>query len=373
MPMLYFDHAASQPPLTEVVDFYRRELVENFANPSASHRAGKALFDRIHQIRLKILNSLNAKPDDLVVFTASATEANNLIISGLARRFETAAVSKTEHPSLIKPIEARTTTVKYLNHNQDYEIDEHDFQSALETCDFVGVSQVNNTTGMINQFDSKIYEKKMAHLHWDLSQSYTKIPFDFSLSGADSITLSGHKFGAPKGIGILVVRKGIEIRPQILGGGHEQGLRSGTLNYPLISTVGFTIDIKMKKMESSLKNMTELKKKFINALLEINSKIEIPFEKSSPFICTIKLPVPSSDIVMRALEDKGVVVSTSAACSSKNKKFSPVFDALGFSLPSHSQMMRISFSPETTLSDVESFIDVFKEVNKMMVLFGSSS
>lgn len=369
--MLYFDHAASQSPPLEVVDYYRNQLFEHFANPSSSHRLGKELMQRLEMIRQDILKWVKADKSDLVIFTSSATESNNLVIKGLRKKIETAFITKTDHPSVVKPVESKAEKTLYFSHDSNGHISEVEYQRALVESDLVALSLVNNTTGLINQFNNLNSISKKAHLHWDLSQSFGKLDFDFKGMNADSITISGHKFGAPKGIGILVLKHGTEIDPLLIGGGHEGGLRSSSINYPLIAATHFRLKQLMETNNYDLQNTLKQKLHLQQELLKINSNIEFPFAESqtSPFICCLKLPVPSSDIVMRALEEKGVIVSTSAACSSKNKNFSPVFDALRFPEVTHRQMMRISFSHETTLEDLNKMLDVFREVNKMISLF----
>jgi len=370
--MYYFDHAAGQPPNPEICDFYRSQLLENFANPNAPYRMARQLSNQLEIIRSDIKKMIEADEADSLIFTSSATESNNLLIKGLFEKNTACmAVSLAEHPSLIKPLLDWSLESRNLKHKANYQLDESDLKNALDTCDLICLSHINNHTGILQELKVDDVLNKKAHIHWDLSQSFGKKSFSVKESVADSATLSGHKFGVPKGIGVLWLRHGITLNPLFQGGDQDTSMRSSTINFPLISTFHFAAMKINEQLEDDWSFFKKIQKEMIQELQAIQPEIRVPFESetSSPYITTLIVPGPSSDVLMRLLDEQGVVVSTHSACSSRIKKENGVMAHLGFSKEEQQQIIRISFSRQTTREEVFFLIQKWKEIQSTLNLF----
>jgi len=370
--MYYFDHAASQPPNPEICDFYRSQLLENFANPNAPYRIALQLANELEIIRSDIKKMIEADEADTLIFTSSATESNNLLIKGLFEKsVASMAVSNAEHPSLVKPLLHWSSESRILKHRQNGQLDEADLLNAIENCDLVCLTHINNHTGIVQEIEVDSLLNKRAHIHWDLSQSFGKKSFSVKKNAADSATLSGHKFGVPKGVGVLWLRKGISLKPLLEGGDQEETIRSSTINFPLISTFHFVAQKTLNQLDRDWMKFKELQNEMIHELQLIQPEIKAPFvsDTSSPYITTLIVPGPSSDVLMRLLDEQGVVISTSSACSSKNKKENTVMAHLGFSQEDQQQFIRISFSKETNREDILYLIQKWKEIQSTLGLF----
>ncbi|WP_127714241.1 cysteine desulfurase family protein [Halobacteriovorax sp. HLS] len=375
--MIYFDHAASTKVLDEAKQILLKSIDEDFANPSAAHKYGKSALKKIEKARLKILKLLKASKSDQLVFLGSATEGNNLVIKGLGiKDNEKIHFSRGDHPSTVMPALETNGIKTDISLNADGDIDEAKLMESLsDQSRLVVFSHVNNQSG--NKYDILSLAKKIKnyrsdiHIHVDGVQAITKLGVDLS-SFIDSYTISGHKIGAPKGVAALFLKNGIEINAQLHGGGHENGLRSSTLNTPMILALEYVI-------ESGIKNITEknqsvmainelIRTKLINSGLDI--KFPFPLEKTSPYILSFICPGVSSDIILRHLEMKDIFVASSSACSSRAKGYNEGFAAMKIDQREHKFVLRVSFSESSTIDEAEEFVrefeNVVKEIKRIM-------
>ena len=244
--VIYFDNSATTQTRPEVADLVAKYSVENFYNPSALYNPAIKVKLDVDNARKTFLNLLNADKSDRIIFTGSATEANNLILNGLARKDKKILVSLGEHPSIYevaRNLQNQGYKVDYVSLNKDGTLDFKDLQQKLtEDVGLVSFIHVNNETGAINDISaiSKLVKGKLPNclVHFDGVQAFGKVLLHLKQDNIDAYTISSHKIHGPKGVACLYLKNGINIKPHILGGGQESGTRSGTENPAGI--IGFT-------------------------------------------------------------------------------------------------------------------------------------
>lgn len=367
--MIYLDFAASTPMVAEAQAVLTVTSKVDFANPSSAHKLGKNLMKRLDEVRADFLQSVNADKEYQFYFTSSATESNNLVIQGLTLPAEADYFcSQADHPSVTAPMGfvARETLNK-IEHNSSGQVDRETLLN--QVCGKSGIvvlSHINNISGIrtpIKELSAQIKEiaPKM-HIHIDGAQAFSKFPLSLLESGIDSYAVSGHKMGGPKGVGGLFLRKGIALRPMILGGGHEQGLRASTLNAPALLAWNEAMEAGFRNQERHFQSVSELKNKLVSELQDMD-EVEAPFSRSesSPYILGLLVKGVSSDIVLRHLEMSDIYISSSSACSSRKKGDSPVLAALNVPKQRHKEYLRISFGSTSSEEELEKFLSVFKQ------------
>jgi cysteine desulfurase len=342
--MLYFDHAASTPMPGEIRQLLSESLERDFANPAASHRLGRELNAKMQECRTWFLNALGKKRGQ-IIFTSSATESNNMVVKGLGA-LATVHVDADSHASLTAPAK----TVK---------LQETGTKLAL-------LSWVNGQSGKISDLEQQIKqlrsEHTRIHIHVDAVQGFGKIPGN--LNNVDSIALSSHKIGGPKGVALLWIDEGVKLSPLLEGGGHEDGLRSSTPAAPLIFAFQAAAKKSLERQAESLEQIKQLNLRLRTELLSISPQIRFPFESSqtSPYILMLVIPQIPSDIVLRFLEERHVYLSSTSACSSRQKGDNPIFSAMGLPLSEHKHVLRISLGQETSAVEVDQLLQNFSQV-----------
>lgn len=368
--MNYFDHAASTYIYPEVLDLLNKSFREDFANPNSQHLFGANLLKKIEATRSYFLEALKASKDDTFIFTSSATESNNTVVKGLGFSEGDAIIySKADHPSMVEPIEKiaalQKLKLKPILLDKNGLINNEEFEKLLEEdVKLVALTHVNNQSGVVNDihFLSKlIREKTKAHLHIDAVQSFTKINVDV-VNSFDSVSITSHKVGGPKGVAGLYLTKNHKVKPLLLGGGQEEGFRSSTQAYPLIMAFAAASKISLNKCEDSFLNITEIRKMSERLLTSLIPQIKYPFENTSPYILTFILPGISSDVILRHLETRSFYLSSTAACSSKQKGFNPTLAALNIPEIFHKNVLRLSFSHDTNIHSINLLLSAFSEV-----------
>lgn len=369
--MLYLDYAASAPVCEEALVVLEESMRCDFANPSSAHKLGKGLTKRIDVARAFFLTTLKAKKTDSLTFVSSATEANNTVICGhdLVDGDEVLFCS-ADHPSTVNPVRSlveKGVKIIELPLGQCGQINISKISNLVnEKTKLVVLTQVNNQSGNIQDIDAIAREvkaiSKCAHIHVDAVQSYSKIIVDLSSRLVDSLVISGHKIHGPKGIAALYVKEGAKVKPLLLGGGHEYGMRSSTPAAPLIFSFAEAAKVKTENVEESYEELRGLNSWLREELVSCHRKITFPFplELTSPYILTFVMPGISSDILLRHFESKDVYISSSSACSSKIKGTNPVFSALGINDANHKFVLRLSFASTTTKEELEKFVNKFK-------------
>lgn len=365
--MLYLDYAASAPIRPCALEVLTASMKEDFANPSSAHKLGKGLHKRIEDCRLKFLEFLGAGKNDRLIFTASATEANNTLIEGIhLKTGDAVVVSFADHPSVTAPMERlkkRNIQVIELPLKKDGTPEEEAFLNLLNpSVKLVILAHVNNQSGVILDIGRWGREIKKinsgVHIHIDAAQGFGKIPFSLKDGCIDSLCISSHKIGGPKGAAGLYLHAGVKMLPLLYGGGQEDGMRSSTQAAPLIFSFCEAAREAVETMEPSLEHVTKINQLARKCLKEKLEVVDFPFaQHTSPYILTFLLPGISSDIILRHLEQRDIFISSTSACSSRIKGANPVFTALHLPSKMHKFVLRVSFSHETTEADVLMFCD----------------
>lgn len=368
--MNYFDHAATSPIYPEVLDILSKSLREDFANPSSQHLLGHALKENIDQIRMDFIKMLKAKSDDHFHFTSSATESNNTVIRGLSfNEGDSILFSRADHPSVVAPIEfvANQKNLKLIEipMESDGTINLEKFKELLDpSIKLVALTSVNNQSGVINDIESLshlVKEKTKAHIHLDAVQSFGKIPLVLNTT-IDSVSITSHKIGGPKGIAGLFLKKNHSVSALLLGGGQENGFRSSTEAYPLIVAFHKAMKLSTANLEVELARLRLLTDSIHSQMSAEISSLLTPFKKTSPYIFSFLIPGISSDIVLRHLERREIYISSTSACSSRKTGFNPSLFAMGIPEHYHKNFLRISLGRTTSEREVETLIAEFKNV-----------
>lgn len=365
--MNYFDHAASTFLYPEVLDSLSLSFKQDFANPSARHILGQELGEKISSYRQDFLIALGASKVDSFIFTSSATESNNTVIKGLnLKEGDGILYCRADHPSVTAPVESISNIfLREIILNNDGTIELEKFKEALDfKIKLVILSHVNNQNGVIHNIGllaKLVKEKTSAHVHIDAVQSFGKIKIKVT-PDIDSVSITSHKIGGPKGVGGLYLKKDHQIKPLLLGGGQEVGFRSSTEAFPLIKSFHLAMKISTTTLEASSDKISGLSDLIKAHLSKSISTIQMPFKDTSPYIISFILPGVSSDIILRHLETREVFISSTSACSSKISGFNPTLAAMNIPESLHKNFLRISLGPTTSKEEVENLLREFLSV-----------
>jgi cysteine desulfurase len=359
----YFDWAATTPPDREILEASLALASSYFANPSSVHEIGKEAAKKLAQARERAARALGVKADTLV-FTSGGTESDHLPMLALLQRpvRGTIAISAIEHPAVIEQAKmlecAGWKTVVIPSNREGFITPEAAVASLREDTAFIAVMAVNNETGAIQPIReiadavrNACEGRKKPHFHVDAVQAAGKIPLDLSYPGIDSAAMSAHKIRGPRGTGLLYLAHRIE--PFVRGGGQEAGFRPGTEN--LFGAEAFSLCL--EKSIAGAPTVKPLMKTLIESLTAIPGVTVIPEtraagdERFSPYIAQFSNDKIPGEVLVRALSDRGIFISTGSACSSKKKR-RPVLEAMHVPPDKQQNAFRISIGNTTTESDI---------------------
>ncbi|GAA5481408.1 cysteine desulfurase family protein [Haloferula sargassicola] len=361
--MIYLDHNATAPVLSEVVEAMLPWLRENWGNPSSIHAPGRLARRAIEDARGKVAALIDAEPNQ-VIFTSSATEANNAALHSAVFRQpgkRHVITSVVEHSAVLAYCDylEKHHGVKVTRLPVDSEgmLDPHDLRQAIrsETA-VVSLMWANNETGVIwpiSEF-AAICSEAGVPLHTDTVQAVGKIPVSFRDSSVEFLTLSGHKFGAPKGIGALIVRDPDSFVPLLYGGKQEGALRGGTENVPHIVALGKAAEIAASRDRATWRKVADLRNRFERTMLEEIRCSEIHAAKSPrlPNTSCLHLPGLDGDCAVTYLDQQGICVSSGSACLESAITPSHVLQAMTGSYEMADESIRVSLGLETTEDDL---------------------
>ncbi|GBC81010.1 Cysteine desulfurase IscS [bacterium HR10] len=359
---VYLDNNATTPVAPEVVDAMAPYWREHFGNPSSLHRKGVEAERAVRASRATIARLLGVKETE-IVFTSGGTEGDNLALKGAARalrrRGNHIVTTRIEHPAVLescRDLEAEGFRVTYLDVDAHGSVTPEAVEAALtpETI-LVSIMHVNNEVGTILPIAEIAERVKRRNpeivVHSDGVQAIGKVPVH--LQGVDLYTISGHKIHAPKGTGALVVREGVRLVPLLSGGGQERGLRSGTENVAGIVGLARALELMCENLEEKLAHFHRMRERFLEGVRQIpGARINSP-ASSVPTTVNVSFPGIPAEVLLHALEEEGVFVSTGAACASRKGRRSHVLEAMRLPPEVIDSSLRFSFSRYTTLEDIE--------------------
>ncbi len=368
--MIYLDNAATTKPNDESVRAAEKFILSEYYNPSALYAEGYNLHLEIKKARSKLISLIADEEKYSLIFTSGGTEADNQAIFCGGKRGNV-VTTYGEHAAVfaaMSELKLRGTEVRFADLNADGSVNVEKLLSLVdENTSLVSVIHVNNETGAINDVNSIAEKVKLKSertlFHSDGVQAFGKIPFKLS-SFVDLYSVSAHKIGGIKGCGALIKRKQTVIKPYIYGGGQEAGLRSGTENVFAIKCFEHAATSKYRNLKSDYEKVCRLNQILISKLNKSLFKV-LSSDKASPYIVSVIADGLRGETVMHELNDKGLIVGTGSACSSNSKKrYSRVLLACGLKENMADGALRISFSAENTVQEIEEAAEIMNSVVK---------
>ena len=372
MRRVYVDYAATTPVDPRVVDAMLPYFTEIYGNASSLNSFGVEARHAVDDARSTIAGFMGADPAE-VIFTGSATEANNLVLKGHAFKEGKAkahlAVSTIEHDCVLnsaKWLEAQGFKVTYLPVDR-YGLLQLDALEAALTEDVTLVSVVhgNNEIGTVQPIEDivKLCHKHDALLHTDAVQSYGKLPVNVKALGFDFMTINAHKLYGPKGVGALYIRKDSQIEPLLHGGGHELGLRSGTENVPGIVGFAKAVEIRKDEMTPEAERLCRLRDRLIRGVLELDEAYlnGHPVNRL-PNNAHFRFSYVEGEAIILSLDSEGIAASSGSACSSMVGEASHVLLAIGLNPEEARGSLRLSLGKNNTPEDIDYILQVLPRV-----------
>lgn len=372
---MYFDNSATTRVLDSVKDIVVKTMTEDYGNAAAKHRKGMEAERYIREARTEIAKTLKAAEKE-ILFTSGGSESNNMALIGTAVANQRAGKhiisTSVEHPSVYNPLgylEEQGFEVTILQVDHDGHVCLQELEAAIRPDTIlVSVMYVNNEVGAIEPIEeiSRVVKQKNPGtlLHVDAIQAYGKFTIRPKKQGIDLLSVSGHKIHGPKGVGFLYIGSGVKIKPLIYGGGQQWNLRSGTENVPGVAGLGVAAKEMYTNLEQKVAHLTEIKDTMIDRLGELegvvlNSK---KGSASAPQIVSASFEGVRSEVLLHALEDKGIYVSSGSACSSHHPGISGTLKGIGVSPKLLDATIRFSFGMFNTKEEVDECIGVLAEL-----------
>lgn len=372
--MIYFDNAATTKTSPDLLELVAKLEAAYFANPSSKHSLGLKSKRLLEQGRSELLSHFGEQFK--VIYTSGATEANNLFIKGAAFNYKNRGnkiiTTVGEHPSILNACKQLQEHFNYeivcLPLNEEGVINLNDLEEAIdEQTIIVSIIHCSSETGAINDLQAiknitKNYPKVL--FHSDVTQSIGKIPVDFAC--LDAFSFSAHKLHGLKGSGALILKKEIDLLPLFSGGNHEGGLRAGTENFIPNVLLAKTLRLSLENLENNYAYVEKLKQKFHEKLNEVEGIIVNSPTNSSPYITNFSTLEHKSSIIVEALSNENIMVSTTSACDAKSAKISKAVFSMYNDEHRAKNSVRISFSENNKLEEVNIFIEALKNILKQV-------
>lgn len=375
---VYLDNAATTMPFPEVRDIMMETMEKEYGNPSSMHMKGVDAEKYVKQARKIIAKSMKVDEKE-IIFTSGGTEANNQALIGTAlaniRKGKHIITTKIEHASVHNPLlflEEQGFRISFVSVDENGYVNMEELLN--EICDdtiLISIMYVNNEIGTLEDISAigkAVKQKKTDVLfHVDAIQAFGKFKINPKKSGIDLLSVSGHKIHGPKGIGFLYIKDKTKIKPYIYGGGQQNGFRSGTENVPGIAGLGKAVELIYRNHEETQNTLYELKDYFVEQLKQIedvtvNGISNISIRDTAPHVVSVTAHGIRSEVLLHALEDKGVYVSSGSACSSNHPALSGTLQAIGLDKKAIEGTIRFSFSIFTTKEELDYAVTALKEL-----------
>ena len=378
--MIYLDNAATTAISPKVMDVLKESMDSDFANPGTIYSIGLDAKKKVERAKQDIVSALNIPPTHKIVFTSGGTEANNLFIKGFCFSGKKVAYLGLEHPSILEPL-------AYLSSlgNNPLSLLEYQTEGRLDLSQATALSKsqsrllclshVNNELGTVNDplsvFEALNINSPDTRLFMDGVQAVSSMKISSKVwSGLTAYSLSGHKIHGPKGIGLLIYDSRLSITPIIHGGRQQDGVRSGTLPVPLIRAMARAIVLAVERIDEMQDHFNFLNNRLVQGLCELNDQLpelDIRFnslvtddlQKQSPSIVNFSFAPVEGEVLLHHLEEKNIFVGLGSACSASSKKPSKILTGIGLSEEEARCSLRVSFSGNNTIEDVDLFLKEF--------------
>ncbi|MEK7396817.1 MAG: cysteine desulfurase family protein [Candidatus Poribacteria bacterium] len=369
---IYLDYNATTPHGPEVIVAMRPYLEEYFGNPSSSHWYGIQAKNAVDNARKQVASILNCQPDE-VIFTSGGTESNNYAIKGIAfsrRKIGNHIITtQIEHPAVIevcKFLEEHGFEITYLPVDEYGMVAISDVEKAITPQTIlITIMHANNEVGTIQPIEdiSKIAKARGIIMHTDAAQSVGKIPTDVNLLGVDLLSIAGHKLYAPKGIGALYIRQGLQLAKFMHGAGHEQGRRAGTENVLEIVGLGKACEIAKRDLEANILHTRKMRDILHKGLMEKleNTKLNGHPEKRLPNTLSLSFLGLDANVLLSDIKDY-VAVSAGAACHSGEVEISSVLKAMNVPIEWARGTLRFSTGRMTSENEILNAVDVVSSI-----------
>lgn len=371
---VYFDNAASTRALESVAIKMSDMMLNNYGNPAAMNIMGIKSENEIIKARKIISGIINSKSDE-VYFTSGGTESNNWAIYGTMKGYNRSGkhiiTTVIEHHAVSVPyknLESEGCEVTYLAVDSKGYINIDELKNSIRNDTvLVSIIFVNNEIGTVQDLETigKIIKEKNSNtlFHVDAVQAFGKYKINVQKSKIDLLTVSGHKIHGPKGVGILYMKDGLKVKPYIYGGGQQRGQRGGTENTPGAACIALAAEECYRHIEENNSHVKAVKSALMNGILNCIENVSVNgdnIDKSSPYVLSINFEGVKSEVLLHALEDKGIYVAAGSACNSKKKANSEVLEAI--KCKSLGGAIRFSFSRFSTIEEAEYCVNTLIEI-----------
>ena len=371
----YFDNSATTRVLDSVMDIVTRTMTVDYANPAAKHIKGMEAENYIRDARSIIAKTLKVA-DKEILFTSGGSESNNMALIGTAMANKRAGMhiisTNVEHASIYNTLgflQEQGFEITYLpvDHNGHIDLDQLREAVRPDTI-LVSVMYVNNEVGSVEPVAeiSKVIKAKNPStiFHVDAIQAYGKYEIRPKKEGIDLLSVSGHKIHGPKGVGFLYIDEKVKIRPLIYGGGQQKGMRSGTENVPGVAGLGAAAAEMYRNHQEKMDYLYDLKEHMMKRVAEIDGVVinSQPGRESAPQIVSVSFEGVRSEVLLHALEDRGIYVSSGSACSSNHPGVSGTLKGIGVKQELLDSTLRFSFGMFNKKEEIDYAIEVLKEL-----------
>jgi|AntRauTorckE6833_2_1112554.scaffolds.fasta_scaffold00031_46 cysteine desulfurase len=377
---VYLDNAATTQMDKAVAHIMQTYSLEKFANPSSIHYLGEEVYNDVEKAKAKVAKILNAAPQDLI-FTGSASEANNFIIKGVARankdKGKHIIVSEIEHPCVLGPAkelvqEGFKVTYAPVDKNGRIKITELKKMISDDTV-LVSIITANNEIGTIQDIKkiAKLVKKSGAFFHTDAVQVVPYLKIDVKDLGVDFLTLSAHKFHGPKGVGMAYINRSVKIKALISGGEQNHGLRAGTIDVAGIIGFSKALDLAYRNRDKKIEKVKKLRDYFLEEInknikdVHLNGHDKLRLENN----LNLRFNGVEGEAILMDLSNQGICVSTGSACSAKNLRTSYVLQALRIDPKYLNSNVRFTLSKNTTKAELDYTVKKLKETVKRLRSF----
>lgn len=378
----YFDNSASTKVSEKAIDIMLKTMREDYANSSAKHIKGVDAEKYVKDAAETIAKTLKVKKSE-IIFTSGGTESNNMALLGTAmakkRLGKHIIISGIEHPAVYMPAtflaeEGFELTVLPVDKTGRVDLEVLK-ESIREDTILVSIMYVNNEIGAVEPVDeiSKIIKSKNENtlFHVDAIQAYTKLRINPKTQGIDMLSASGHKFHGPKGVGFLYIDSNVKINPIIFGGGHQRGMRSGTLNTTGIAGMGVAAKEAYDEFDKRIEKIKSLRNFIMDELEKIEGTVLNTGrgDNFAPQIISVSFEDIRAEVLLHALEDRGIYVSSGSACSSNHPGISGTLKAVGIREDLLDATIRISLSELNNMEEAKYLIDNLNELLPLLRKF----